>query len=57
LPAELEVSIDDTTGNHGELRRLTIKRVKDGANGGSELVVTSKVNGVTVSLWWALVTN
>ncbi len=56
-PAELAVSFDDTTGNHGELRRLTIRRLMDGANGGSELVVTSKVNGVTVSLWWALVTN
>jgi len=57
MPAELSFTLDKTTGNDGDRIHLTIKRLKDGAGGGSELVVVSKVNNVTVSLWWGLVTN
>jgi hypothetical protein len=57
LPAELSLTLDKTTGNDGDKLELTIKRLKDGQGGGSELVIVSKVGGETVSLWWGLVTN
>ena len=57
MPAELEVSLDTPTGNNGDTIHLEIKRLKDGDGGGSEFVLRSRVNGVTVSLWWGLVTN
>ncbi len=57
LPAELSFSFDKTTGNAGDVIHLTIKRLKNGDNGGSEFVVTSKVDGEVVGLWWGLATN
>ena len=57
LPAELDVSLDNTLGTNGDTLHLTIKRLKNGDGGGSEFVVRSRVSGVTVSLWWGLVTN
>jgi hypothetical protein len=57
LPVELSFTFDKTTGNAGDVVHLHLKREKDGANGGSELVITTKVAGVVVGLWWVLVTN
>jgi hypothetical protein len=55
-PAELQLSLDKTTGHNGDKLQLTITRLKAGSTFGlSELAITSKVNNVTVGLWWALV--
>ena len=56
-PAELALSLDKTTGNNGDKLALTIKRLKVGQGGGSEFVVTSKVDGSVIALWWGLATN
>jgi hypothetical protein len=54
---ELTFSWDQTTGHNGDKRQLTITRMQDGANGGSEFVISTRVNGHSVSLWWGFVAN
>ncbi|HUJ62603.1 MAG TPA: hypothetical protein VLX92_29075 [Kofleriaceae bacterium] len=56
-PAELSFSWDTITGNNGSKLHLTVTRVMDGANGGSEFVVASHVSGESYALWWAAVAN
>jgi len=40
--SELTFAWDQTTGNNGDVRKLTITRVADGAIGGTEFVITSR---------------
>ena len=53
---ELSFSFDKTTGHNGDKLMLTVTRLAAGQNDGiSELGLESKVNGVTMATWWALV--
>jgi hypothetical protein len=53
---ELAFAFDKTTGHRGDKLQLTITRLKAGSQFGiSELGLASKVNGVTVGTWFALV--
>jgi hypothetical protein len=54
---ELSLQLDQTTGHNGDKLHLTITRVKDGAGGGSEFVLSSRQNNHSVSLWWGYVAN
>ncbi|MEO6775585.1 MAG: hypothetical protein ABI467_21670 [Kofleriaceae bacterium] len=56
-PAELSCTLDRTTASTGATARATCTRLLDGQGGGSELVLVSKRDNVTVSLWWGLATN
>ena len=40
-PGELQFVWDKASGNNGDTRKLTIRRAKDGANGGSEFMIYS----------------
>jgi hypothetical protein len=57
LPAELACSLDRSTAKTGDTAHVTCQRLKDGDGGGSEFVLVSKIDNVTVSLWWGLATN
>jgi len=54
--AELSFAWDKTTGHNGDKLHLTITRIKAG-QGGSEFVVSSRINNVSTSLWWGFVAN
>jgi hypothetical protein len=54
---ELTFAWDQTTGHDGDVRKLTITHAKAGSYGGSELVISARQNGTTVSLWWGFVAN
>jgi hypothetical protein len=56
-PAELQLSLDKSTGHNGDKLQLTITRLKASQFGVSELGLQSQVGGVTVGTWWALVAN
>ncbi len=55
--SELNLTLDQTTGQNGDKLHLTISRVQNGQNGGSEFVLSSRVNDHSVSLWWGYVAN
>ncbi|MEP6859036.1 MAG: hypothetical protein ABJE66_00350 [Deltaproteobacteria bacterium] len=57
LPAELACTLDRSTAKAGDTAHVTCQRLKDGDGGGSEFVLVSKLDNVTVSLWWGLATN
>ena len=57
LPAELACTLDRSTAKAGDTAHVTCQRLMDGDGGGSEFVLVSKVDNVTVSLWWGLATN
>ena len=57
LPAELACTLDRSTAKTGDTAHVTCQRLKDGDGGGSEFVLVSKLDNVTVSLWWGLATN
>jgi hypothetical protein len=54
---ELSFSWDKTTGHNGDKLHLTITHVAAGQNGGSEFVISSRVNNRSVSLFWGYVAN
>jgi len=56
-PAELQLTLDKSTGHNGDKLQLTITRLRDSQFGVSELGLMSQVNGVTVGTWWALVSQ
>ena len=57
-PAELQLTLDKTTGNNGDKLKLTIKRLAAAQNFGvSEFVLFSQVNGVNVGQWFGLVSQ
>lgn len=57
-PPELTLTLDQATGNNGDKLHLTITRVKQGTvGGGSEFVLSSRVDNASVSLWWGYVGN
>jgi hypothetical protein len=52
-PNELTVALDKTSGHNGDKLMLTITRLRAPAMGGaSEFVLSSRVNNMSVSLWW-----
>ncbi len=54
-PAELQLTLDKSTGNNGDKLKLTIKRVAAAQSYGvSEFVIFSQVNGVNVGQWFGL---
>jgi hypothetical protein len=53
---ELVLTLDKDMGGPGDKMMLTIKRMKAGF-GGNEFVVSTRVNGTSVALWWGLVAN
>jgi len=57
--AELQLSLDKTSGKNGDKLRLTIKRLAAGNTtiNGSEFVLLSKQNGTSVAQWWGFVSN
>jgi hypothetical protein len=55
--SELSFTWDATTGHNGDKRMLTITHTALGTGGGSEFVISSRVNNHSVSLWWGLVAN
>jgi hypothetical protein len=55
--AELNLTLDKSTGNNGDKLHLTIQRITNGTSGGSEFVLSSRVNNRSVSLWWGYVAN
>jgi len=57
-PAELQVTLDKTTGHNGDKLKLTITRVGAAQQFGvSELALFTEVNGVKVGQWWAAVAD
>jgi len=57
-PPELSFAWDQQTGHNGDKLHLTITRLQQGQDGGSELVlVTKDANMDTVALWWGYVSN
>ena len=56
---ELSFTWDTTpaTGHNGNKRMLTITHTAMGMGGGSEFVLSSRVNNHSVSLWWGMVAN
>ncbi len=54
---ELTFSWDVATGHNGDKRHLTITRMKDGTGGGSELIISTRINDRSQSLWWGFVAN
>ncbi|MGE5181635.1 MAG: hypothetical protein ACM31C_06220 [Acidobacteriota bacterium] len=57
-PAELQLTLDRSTGNNGDKLKLTIKRVAAAQTYGiSEFVLFSQVNGVNVGQWFGLVSQ
>jgi hypothetical protein len=54
---ELSFQWDKTTGHNGDKLHLTITHATAGQNGGSEFVISSRVNNHSVSLWWGYVAN
>jgi hypothetical protein len=54
---ELSFTWDKTTGHNGDKLMLTITHTAAGQNGGSEFVISSRVNNRSVSLWWGYVAN
>jgi hypothetical protein len=57
MPAELSLGLERNAGNNGDTIKLTIKRLKDGDGGGSEFVISTRVDNKSVALWWGLATN
>ncbi len=55
--AELTLAWDSKTGHTGDKRQLTITHTAAGMAGGSEFVISSRVNNQSVSLWWGYVAN
>jgi hypothetical protein len=55
--SELNLTLDQQTGQNGDKLHLTISRVTNGQNGGSEFVLSSRINDRSVSLWWGFVGN
>jgi hypothetical protein len=53
--AELSVSLDQASGHNGGKLHLSITRLAAGGQGYSEVELASKVNGVVIGTWWALV--
>ena len=56
-PTELTFQWDVATGHNGDKRHLTITRVQDGAGGGSEFIISTRINNLSQSLWWGYVAN
>ena len=54
---ELEFDWDKQIGNNGDVLHLTIKRVKNGAFGGSEFVLYSQKGPKTAHLWFGFAGN
>jgi hypothetical protein len=56
---ELNMHLDTTTGANGDKLNLTITRVANGDAmvGGSEFVLSSKLNDKIVAQWWGFVAN
>ena len=54
---ELSFQWDKTTGNNGTKLMLTITHTAAGQGGGSEFVISSRVNNRSQSLWWGFVGN
>jgi hypothetical protein len=55
-PTTLSFSWDRTAGNNGDKLHLTITRTaQSSAQGPSEFVIGSHLNGMSVSLWWGYV--
>lgn len=56
-PKELSFTWDKTTGNNGDVLHLTVTRVAAGMGGGSELLISSRPNGVSDSIWFGYVAD
>jgi hypothetical protein len=57
--AELTLALDHPTGHNGDKLHLSITRIHAGTSFGglSEIELVSKVNGVVIGTWWAIVTQ
>lgn len=53
----LSFTWDAPTGNNGDVRKLTIERLADGAGGGSTFVLTSRKGTATAHLWFGYAGN
>jgi hypothetical protein len=54
---ELSFTWDKISGNNGSKLMLTITHSAAGSGGGSEFVISSRINNHSVSLWWGYVAN
>ena len=55
--AELQLTLDKTTGVNGDIVNLTVKRLRAGQLPGSEFFIEAKIDDLQVSQWWGYVAN
>jgi len=56
-PNELALQLDKSSGHNGDTLHLTISRIRDGNFGGTEFVISTKIDGQTTSMYWGYAAN